>query len=84
MEGAKPTTRMRWKPVATRAIQRKTGACGLRSIMEMILLTTMFELPGLADVEEVVVEPAKWPRSAPSRSSSTAKKPPNRARPEGL
>src|SRR5690348_2444383 len=41
--------------VATRAIQRKTGARGLRSIMEQILLSTMFDLPGLDDVEEVVI-----------------------------
>ena len=43
------------KSVATRAISRKTGARGLRSIMEQILLSTMFELPGLDGVEEVVI-----------------------------
>ena len=43
------------KAIAKRAIERKTGARGLRSIMEDILLDTMFELPGMADVEEVVV-----------------------------
>ncbi len=43
------------KSVAARAITRKTGARGLRSIMEQILLNTMFELPGLDGVEEVVV-----------------------------
>ncbi|MCV2869672.1 ATP-dependent Clp protease ATP-binding subunit ClpX [Defluviimonas sp. WL0002] len=41
--------------IAKRAIKRKTGARGLRSIMEDILLDTMFELPGMASVEEVVV-----------------------------
>jgi len=41
--------------VARRAIARKTGARGLRSIMESILLETMFELPSLSGVEEVVV-----------------------------
>ncbi|GGW45746.1 ATP-dependent Clp protease ATP-binding subunit ClpX [Gemmobacter lanyuensis] len=41
--------------IAKRAIKRKTGARGLRSIMEDILLDTMFELPGLTDVAEVVV-----------------------------
>ena len=41
--------------IARRAIKRKTGARGLRSIMEDILLETMFELPGLDGVEEVVV-----------------------------
>jgi len=43
------------KAVASRAIDRKTGARGLRSIMEGILLETMFELPGLDGVEEIVV-----------------------------
>ncbi|WP_108263161.1 ATP-dependent Clp protease ATP-binding subunit ClpX [Mangrovicoccus ximenensis] len=43
------------KAVARRAIERKTGARGLRSIMEDILLDTMFDLPGMNDVEEVVV-----------------------------
>ena len=42
--------------IAKRAIKRKTGARGLRSIMEDILLDTMFELPGLGDVSEVVVK----------------------------
>ncbi len=56
MEGAKLTfTEDALRSVATRAIQRKTGARGLRSIMESILLATMFDLPGLEDVEEVVV-----------------------------
>ncbi|MEC9250681.1 MAG: ATP-dependent Clp protease ATP-binding subunit ClpX [Pseudomonadota bacterium] len=43
------------KAISQRAIQRKTGARGLRSIMEGILLETMFELPSLDGVEEVVV-----------------------------
>jgi ATP-dependent Clp protease ATP-binding subunit ClpX len=43
------------KIVARKAITRKTGARGLRSIMEGILLDTMFDLPGLEGVEEVVV-----------------------------
>ncbi|TCP63143.1 ATP-dependent Clp protease ATP-binding subunit ClpX [Rhodovulum bhavnagarense] len=41
--------------IAKRAIARKTGARGLRSIMEDILLDTMFDLPGMEGVEEVVV-----------------------------
>src|SRR6059058_2863662 len=41
--------------VAKRAIERKTGARGLRSILEAILLETMFDLPGLEGVEEVVI-----------------------------
>jgi ATP-dependent Clp protease ATP-binding subunit ClpX len=43
--------------VARRAIGRKTGARGLRSILEGILLETMFELPGLNGVQEVVITP---------------------------
>ena len=41
--------------IAQRAIERKTGARGLRSIMEDILLDTMFDLPGMDSVAEVVV-----------------------------
>ena len=41
--------------IAKRAIDRKTGARGLRSIMEDILLDTMFDLPGMDTVTEVVV-----------------------------
>ncbi|MFN4273792.1 MAG: ATP-dependent Clp protease ATP-binding subunit ClpX [Aliihoeflea sp.] len=41
--------------IAKKAIERKTGARGLRSIMEAILLDTMFELPALEGVREVVI-----------------------------
>ena len=41
--------------IANKAIARKTGARGLRSILENILLDTMFELPSLEGVEEVVI-----------------------------
>src|ERR1700754_116384 len=41
--------------IAKRAIIRKTGARGLRSILEGILLETMFELPTLQGVQEVVI-----------------------------
>ncbi|WP_170326810.1 ATP-dependent Clp protease ATP-binding subunit ClpX [Ruegeria arenilitoris] len=43
------------KSIAKKAIERKTGARGLRSILEDILLDTMFELPGMKNVTEVVV-----------------------------
>lgn len=43
------------KAVSRKAIARKTGARGLRSIMESILLDTMYDLPGLEGVEEVVI-----------------------------
>jgi ATP-dependent Clp protease ATP-binding subunit ClpX len=41
--------------IAKRAIERKTGARGLRSILEDILLDTMFDLPSMENVTEVVV-----------------------------
>lgn len=41
--------------IAKKGIARKTGARGLRSILEGILLDTMYELPGLEGVEEVVI-----------------------------
>jgi ATP-dependent Clp protease ATP-binding subunit ClpX len=41
--------------IARKAIERKTGARGLRSIMESILLDPMFDLPSLGGVEKVVI-----------------------------
>lgn len=43
------------KAIAKKAIGRKTGARGLRSILESILLDTMFDLPAMEGVEEVVI-----------------------------
>jgi len=43
--------------IARRAIARRTGARGLRSIMENILLETMYDLPNMEGVEEVVISP---------------------------
>jgi ATP-dependent Clp protease ATP-binding subunit ClpX len=43
------------RAISKKAIARKTGARGLRSILESILLDTMFELPSMRGVEEVVV-----------------------------
>lgn len=42
--------------VATKAMERKTGARGLRSIMESVLLDTMFRLPSERNVSKVVVD----------------------------
>ncbi|ATW04813.1 ATP-dependent Clp protease ATP-binding subunit ClpX [Sphingorhabdus sp. YGSMI21] len=42
--------------VANKAIERKTGARGLRSIVENILLDTMFDLPDLEGVDEIVID----------------------------
>ena len=44
-----------FRSIAKRAIERKTGARGLRSIMEAILLDTMFDLPSMNGVQEVVI-----------------------------
>ena len=41
--------------IARKAIDRKTGARGLRSIMEAILLDSMFDLPSLEGVKEVMI-----------------------------
>ena len=66
------------KAIAKRAIERKTGARGLRSIMEDILLDTMFDLPGMTTVTEVVVnEEAVGPDAQPLmiHDESKAKEP---------
>ncbi len=56
MEGVKLTLpEEALKSIARKAIDRKTGARGLRSIMETILLDTMYDLPGMDGVEEVVI-----------------------------
>lgn len=44
------------RAIAQRAIKRKTGARGLRSIVEGLLLDTMFEIPSRSDVERVIVD----------------------------
>lgn len=43
------------KAIAEKAIKRNTGARGLRTIMETILLDTMYELPGMDGIKEVVI-----------------------------
>ena len=44
------------KEIALKAINKKTGARGLRSILENILLKTMYDLPSQENVEEVIVD----------------------------
>ena len=57
MENVKLTfTDAALKEIAKKAVERKTGARGLRAIIEGLLLETMFELPGLENVTEVVVD----------------------------
>jgi ATP-dependent Clp protease ATP-binding subunit ClpX len=42
--------------IARKALERKTGARGLRSILESVLLDTMYELPGMENVSEVIID----------------------------
>ena len=44
------------KEIAQKAITKKTGARGLRSILENILLKTMYDLPSQDNIEEVIVD----------------------------
>ena len=44
--------------IARKALKRKTGARGLRTIMEQVLLDTMYELPSLEDVSKIVIDEA--------------------------
>ena len=44
------------KEIANKAMSKKTGARGLRSILENALLKIMFDLPGQNDIEEVIID----------------------------
>ncbi|MES9965936.1 MAG: ATP-dependent Clp protease ATP-binding subunit ClpX [Sedimenticola sp.] len=44
------------RAIARKAMERKTGARGLRTIMEQVLLDTMYDLPSMEDVSKVVVD----------------------------
>ena len=44
------------KEIAKKAIERKTGARGLRSIMENTLMDLMYELPNMKDLKEVIID----------------------------
>ncbi|HMM55874.1 MAG TPA: ATP-dependent Clp protease ATP-binding subunit ClpX [Candidatus Desulfobacillus sp.] len=57
MEGAELEVRPQaLQAIARKALKRKTGARGLRSILESVLLETMYELPNLENVTKVVVD----------------------------
>jgi ATP-dependent Clp protease ATP-binding subunit ClpX len=57
MEGAELDFREEaLRSVARKAMQRKTGARGLRTILENVLLDTMYDLPSLRNVQKVVVD----------------------------
>ena len=44
------------KEISKKAMSKKTGARGLRSILENALLKIMFELPGQNDIDEVIID----------------------------
>ncbi len=44
------------RAVARKAMERKTGARGLRTILENVLLDTMYDLPSLENVRKVVID----------------------------
>jgi ATP-dependent Clp protease ATP-binding subunit ClpX len=57
MEGAELEVRPQaLQAIARRALKRKTGARGLRSILESVLLDTMYELPNMENVTKVVID----------------------------
>ncbi|AYQ57480.1 ATP-dependent Clp protease ATP-binding subunit ClpX [Bathymodiolus thermophilus thioautotrophic gill symbiont] len=62
--------------IAKLAIKRKTGARGLRSILEDMLLDTMFELPSLSDVKEIIIDKTVVEKKkSPLMMYKSAKKP---------
>ncbi|MFK7840596.1 MAG: ATP-dependent Clp protease ATP-binding subunit ClpX [Bdellovibrionales bacterium] len=67
------------KAIAEKAIERKTGARGLRSIIENLLLDTMYEIPDLDDAKEVIVDGAtvredKDPKIVKEKKKASKKK----------
>ena len=57
LDGAKLTFKENaLKEIAQKAIQKKTGARGLRSILENVLLKTMYDLPSQENIEEVIID----------------------------
>jgi ATP-dependent Clp protease ATP-binding subunit ClpX len=66
MEGAELEVRPNaLKAIAKKALARKTGARGLRSILENALIDTMFDLPNTSNVEKVVVDESTIDESKP-------------------
>ena len=57
LEGVKLTFKdQAVKEIANKAIKKKTGARGLRSILENILLKTMFDLPSQENIDEIIID----------------------------
>ena len=66
MEGAELEVRpSALRAIAKKAVIRKTGARGLRSILENVLIDTMFDLPNTSNVEKVVVDESTIEESKP-------------------
>ena len=71
LDGAKLTFKENaLKEIAQKAIKKKTGARGLRSILENILLKTMYDLPSQDNIEEVIVDAGAAKRTISTNISS--------------
>jgi ATP-dependent Clp protease ATP-binding subunit ClpX len=69
--------------VAAKAMERKTGARGLRSIMESVLLETMYDIPSMDNVSKVVIDEAVIKgESAPLLVYASNESPQQKAAPE--
>ena len=67
------------RSIARQAIERKCGARGLRAIIEDAMLDTMFELPGMADVNECIITKEAVNGGKPTLISSVGKRTSRRA-----
>ena len=72
------------KSVAQKALERKTGARGLRSILEGILLDTMYEIPSQQDVSKVVIDESVIEGSSKPLLIYENSEPPAKAAPKPL
>ncbi|MBM76736.1 MAG: ATP-dependent Clp protease ATP-binding subunit ClpX [Proteobacteria bacterium] len=57
------------KAIAQKAVERKAGARGLRTIIESIMLDIMYEMPSLPELKEVIVEEATVTEGSPPKTS---------------
>lgn len=79
MEGVElKLTQSALKAIAQKAVKRKTGARGLRTIMEEVLLDLMFDIPSMKDVQEVIIDESvvtkkSTPKFGLKRKSAKAK-----------
>ena len=73
------STREAVREIARQAIARKCGARGLRAIIEDCMLDTMFELPGMADVNECIITKEAVSGGKPTLISGVGKRTARRA-----